>query len=215
MVLRGSEVDYSSFRHQSRRHAFAVHLDLLKVIRLPSSVRIHCILVKHLRDFPQLTNCLSLQDFVAYLVSSGLLDLLTSRLSSPSLIAELHDGSIDKSPGNLALLSIQLLTSLVRLIPPCKNLATGQTCREGDDPTFFFDAVAATEAFGLISLLYGITLLVPNSATNTGALTPLENAFDFFIDKNDRPGFESQPVRPRGCTPRTPPETVPLGRLEV
>ncbi len=44
---------------------------------------------------------------------------------------------------------------------------TDQLQPKADDLTYFFESVAATEAFGLISLLYGM-LLISNSAASTG-----------------------------------------------
>ncbi|EUB57096.1 S phase cyclin A-associated protein in the endoplasmic reticulum [Echinococcus granulosus] len=105
--------------------------------------------------------CLS--DFVAYAVNSGLMEVLTNFLSLPSLSSQLTcplDSSspelIDRGP-EVALKSLQLLTALVRIIPSAKSKRADKpkgSTEITDDPTFFFDAVAATEVFGIVSLLY-------------------------------------------------------------
>uniref|UniRef100_A0A5K3FDX0 SCAPER_N domain-containing protein n=1 Tax=Mesocestoides corti TaxID=53468 RepID=A0A5K3FDX0_MESCO len=71
----------------------------------------------------------SITDYVAYMVNSGLPEILTSRLSSPTLSAEL--AALSDSSGcdsqqflpNLALLSINFLTALVKLIPATTTTA--------------------------------------------------------------------------------------------
>ncbi|CDS36178.1 S phase cyclin A associated protein in the [Echinococcus multilocularis] len=105
--------------------------------------------------------CLS--DYVAYAVNSGLMEVLTNFLSLPNLSSQLAcplDSSspelIDRGP-EIALQSLQLLTALVRIIPSAKSKRADKpkgSTEITDDPTFFFDALAATEVFGIVSLLY-------------------------------------------------------------
>ncbi|KAM3181753.1 hypothetical protein ACTXT7_013752 [Hymenolepis weldensis] len=108
-----------------------------------------------------------LTDFVAYAVNSGLMEVLTNYLSSPNLSAQLESDAGGKigTGVKLALLSLDLLTAFVRLIPPIKvNLGDKSKgpMESSDDPTFFFDAIAATEVFGVVSLLYDTLQMSPN-----------------------------------------------------
>ncbi|KAL5105632.1 S phase cyclin A-associated protein in the endoplasmic reticulum [Taenia crassiceps] len=113
--------------------------------------------------------CLS--DFVAYAVNSGLMEVLTNFISLPSLSSQLIcplDSSsselIDSGP-EIALQSLQFLTALVRIIPSAKAKRADKvksSVEIADDPTFFFDTVAATEVFGVISLLYDTLQMLTN-----------------------------------------------------
>ncbi|VDN95998.1 unnamed protein product [Rodentolepis nana] len=111
------------------------------------------------------TACLS--DFVAYAVNSGLMEVLTNYLSSPNLSAQLETAVGEKISAGMefVLLILDLLTALVRLIPPNKfrlNEKSKISKESSDDPTFLFDAVAATEVFGVVSLLYDTLQMSPN-----------------------------------------------------
>ncbi|VDK38264.1 unnamed protein product [Taenia asiatica] len=113
--------------------------------------------------------CLS--DIVAYAVNSGLMEVLTNFLSLPNLSSQLTcqlDSScpelIDSGP-EIALQSLQLLIALVRIIPSAKTKRADKakgSAEIADDPTFFFDAVAATEIFGVVSLLYDTLQMMTN-----------------------------------------------------
>nr|CDS30792.2 S phase cyclin A associated protein in the [Hymenolepis microstoma] len=108
-----------------------------------------------------------LTDFVAYAVNSGLMEVLTNYLSSPNLSAQLESSAGEKINTGLefTLLSLDLLTAFVRLIPP-NNTSLNEKSKiskgSSDDPTFLFDAVAATEVFGVVSLLYDTLQMSPN-----------------------------------------------------
>ncbi|VDM31776.1 unnamed protein product [Hydatigera taeniaeformis] len=117
----------------------------------------------------------SLSDFVAYAVNSGLMEVLTSFLSLPNLSSQLaypldsnNPELVGRGP-EIALQSLHLLTALVRIIPSSKakrvDKAKGLT-DVVDDSTFFFDEIAATEVFGVVSLLYDTLQILTNHRTS-------------------------------------------------
>ncbi|VDN15421.1 unnamed protein product [Dibothriocephalus latus] len=126
-------------------------------------------------------------DFVAFISNSGLMELITARLSSPTLTNELilfgktatagpdsvSEGGAESVRTSLAFLMIEFLTATVKLLPQSSVLSSTETRTDeakaavsANDSTYIFEAAAATEVFGLVALLYGVLLCPPTSATS-------------------------------------------------
>uniref|UniRef100_A0A0X3P9V3 S phase cyclin A-associated protein in the endoplasmic reticulum n=1 Tax=Schistocephalus solidus TaxID=70667 RepID=A0A0X3P9V3_SCHSO len=163
-------------------------------------------------------------DFLAFISNSGLMELITARLSSPTLTNELillgraesdtgsaSETGIPPVGTSLAFLLIEFLTATVKLLPQSTVLSPTEGRTEtktaalsagpgGDgfknakpsspkkprtqqqqqqqpqqnadtslsvsDPTYIFEAAAATEVFGLVAFLYGVLLCPPTSAVS-------------------------------------------------